>query len=213
MRCNPYTGKPWAPNAPDQRQVSSQPFCSSQVRPGPCWGSLGAEMPLSLRCKCVPVWQSRQFVLVSLATKSSAGIKGLCPRLDTEGQGSLTAHNSDQPQLVLISHSWGFFKKRIKSVQTQNNVRVCFNTAGRLFQLFGAGSLKNWSLPPIVSGAPDTWMWIAWFKQRADWQLVLDNRTENSTVNKEWTIINLKNTLQETCGCCSVASCWLFCSA
>lgn len=42
---------------------------------------------------------------------------------------------------------------------------------------------------------------------------MLDKRTQNSTVNKEGTIINLKNTLQETHGCCSVASCWLFCSA
>lgn len=34
---------------------------------------------------------------------------------------------------------------------------------------------------------------------------MLDKRTQNSTVNKERTIINLKNSLQETRGCCSAA--------
>lgn len=46
---------------------------------------------------------------------------------------------------------------------------------------------------------------MGWFKQRADLQPVLDKRTQNSTVNKERTIINLKNSLQETRGCCSAA--------
>lgn len=46
-------------------------------------------------------------------------------------------------------------KKRIKNVQNLNNVRACFNKARRLFQLFGAGSLKKLSMPPIGSVAPD----------------------------------------------------------
>lgn len=113
---------------------------------------------------CVPVPQSGQFVLAFLATKSPTEIKGFCPCLEREGQNSAhdwlaTAHFT---QLRL-------FLKRIKTVQTPNNVRVCFNLPGRLFQLFVAGHLKKQSLPSIVSGAPDTWTWIAWFKQRADW--------------------------------------------
>lgn len=50
-------------------------------------------------------------------------------------------------------------------------------------------------------------------KQRAGLRLVLDKRTQNTAANKERTIISLKNNLQETCGCCSVVSCWLLCSA
>lgn len=187
---------------PDRGQLSAFLFKPSKTKsPGPCWGSLGTEMLSPLRCKYGPVQQSSQFVLVFPATRTSAGIKEFCPHLEIEGQDSSTTHNSDQPQLALISHSWGFFwkkKKRIKSVQTPNNVRAHFNAAGRLFQLFGSGSLKKQSLPPIVSGAPDTRTWIALLKQRADWHLLLDKRTQNNAINKEWTIINCKYTLQET---------------
>lgn len=72
-------------------------------------GKSGCRDDIVSEVKCVPIQRSGQFVLLSPATESLAGIKGLCPRLKTGGHVSLTAHNSDQPQLVLISHSWGFF--------------------------------------------------------------------------------------------------------
>lgn len=91
---------------PEGSQLSAFLFKPGETKsPGLRWGSLGAEMPLSLRSKHVPVQQRGQFVLVSPATESLAGIKELYPHLETEGQDFLRAHNSDQPQLVLISHS------------------------------------------------------------------------------------------------------------
>lgn len=94
-----------------------------------------------------------------------------------------------------------------------NNVRACFNKVRRLFQLFGAGSLKKLSMPPIVSVAPDTWKRMGGLKERASLRLVLDKRTQNTAASKERMIINLKNNLQETRGCCSAVSCSLLCSA
>lgn len=152
---------------PDRGQLSAFLFKPSETKsPGPCWGSLDAEMLLPLRCKYGPVQQSSQFVLVSPATRTSAGIKELCPHLETKGQDS--NHTQQWPATARAHFTQlRLLKKRIKSVQTPNNVRAYFNAAERLFQLFGSGSLKKQSLPPIVSGAPDTRTWIAWFKQRA----------------------------------------------
>lgn len=64
----PLYWKTWAPVVPDKRKVTSQPSCSSLVRPGPHCRSLGTEMTLSLSqlcphsakravCPCVPSHQ------------------------------------------------------------------------------------------------------------------------------------------------------------
>lgn len=101
-------------------QLSAFLFKPGETKsPGPRCRSLGAETPLCLRYKHVPVPQSGQFVLASPATKSPTEIKRLCPCLETEGQNSLTVHDSDWPQPVLISHSWGFLKKGLRVSKPQ----------------------------------------------------------------------------------------------